>query len=157
MRAQAGLALKWAPQQWKLDTDAGELNFGVTVSGSWAQAAAAGWKRSGESLLGLVSWELHPAWTVHLNLGAARDAASATRATLLNLALLWTPAERLQLVAETQRNSKRDAFGGAVNGVGARWWLVKDVLGLDLTSSREAQSGSPRLWTLGLGWYGIGL
>ena len=87
----------------------------------------------------------------------ARDTASASSAALLNLALVWTPTERLLLVVETQRNDRRDVFGGTVNGMAARWWLVKDALGLDLSASRESRSGSPTQWTLGLGWYGIGL
>jgi hypothetical protein len=157
VRAEAGLALKWAPSQWQLDTGAGDLSFGLKAAGGWVRPESGSWKRAGDSLLGLASWELHPAWTVHVNLGVARDTASGASAALLNLALEWTPAERWLLVAETQRNNRREVFGAAVNGVAARWWLVKDVLGLDLSASREAQSGSPTRWTLGLGWYGIGL
>lgn len=71
--------------------------------------------------------------------------------------MAWTPLERLLLLAETQVNSKRELFGGTVMGLGARWWLVKDTLGLDLTASRESISGAKLVWTLGLGWYGIGL
>lgn len=157
VRAERGLALKWAPQHWKLDTGAGELNFGLKAGARGVDPAAGGSKRAGESLLGLASGQLHPAWAVHLNLGVTRDAASASRATLLNLALVWTPAERLVLVAETQRNNRREVFGGAVNAVAARWWLAMDVLGLDFSASREPRSAGPTQWTLGLGWYGIGL
>jgi hypothetical protein len=157
VRGQGGLALKWVPADWTLETGAGELNLGLKASAGWAQLAGGHWQRSGASLLGLVSWSPGPAWTVHANLGAARDTASASSAALLNLALVWTPVERLLLVVETQRNDRRDVFGGAVNSVAARWWLLKDALGLDLSASRESRSGGPTQWTLGLGWYGIGL
>ena len=157
VRAAGGAALKWAPAAWKLDSGIGTVNFGLKAGADWAQPAGGRWTRAGESLLGLASWQLHPAWTVHANFGATHDAASRTRAALLNLALVWTAGERLLLVAETQRNSKPEVFGGAVGTVGARWWLAKDVLGLDLTASRGSRSGNPTTWTLGLGWYGLGL
>lgn len=157
VRGEAGLALKWVPADGQVESAAGELNFGLKAGAAWAQPVGGHWKRGGESLLGLASWSPDAAWTVHLNLGAARDAASAKSAALLNLALVWTPAERLLLVAETQRNDRREVFGGAVNGIAARWWLVKEALGLDLSASRESRSGGPTQWTLGLGWYGIGL
>lgn len=157
IRAGAGLALKWAPAPWQLDTGAGALSFGLKAGVGWTRPETTSWKRASESLLGLASWEMHPVWTVHVNLGVARDTASGARAGLLNLALVWIPAERWLLVAETQRNDRREVFGGAVHGVASRWWLVQDMLGLDLSASREAHSGSPTRWTLGLGWYGIGL
>ena len=157
VHGKGGLALKWVPEDWKLETGAGELNFGLKASAGWAQPAGGHWQRGGAALLGLASWSPGPAWTAHANLGFARDTASASSAALLNLALVWTPTERLLLVVETQRNDRRDVFGGTVNGMAARWWLVKDALGLDLSASRESRSGSPTQWTLGLGWYGIGL
>lgn len=58
------------------------------------------------------------------------------------------------LFAETQVNTKRAAFGGTVNSGGARWWLEKDRVGLDLTASRELGLGATR-WTIGFGWYGL--
>lgn len=90
------------------------------------------------------------------NLGAVRERAGASRATLLNLAQVWTPAEPLRLFAQAQGNSRREVFGGTVSSVGLRWWLVKDTLGLDDTASRESGAGGPTRWTLGLGWCGIG-
>jgi hypothetical protein len=157
VRAEAGLALKWVPESWKLDTGLGALNFGLKFAAAWAKPSAASWQGSGSSVLGLATLEVNDAVTVHANLGLARDRESATRATVLNLALVWTPSERTLVFAETQANSRREVFGGTVNSVGARWWLVKDQLGLDLTASRESMSGAKTAWTLGLGWYGIGL
>jgi hypothetical protein len=157
VRAEAGLALKWVPESWKAETGLGALNFGLKFAAAWAKPTAASWQGSGSSVLGLATLEVNDAVTVHANLGLARDRESATNATVLNLALVWTPSERTLVFAETQANSRREVFGGTVNSVGARWWLVKDQLGLDLTASRESVSGAKTGWTLGLGWYGIGL
>lgn len=157
VRAGAGLALKWAPEGWKFESPLGEINWGLKLSGAWQQPAGAPWQGSGSALLGLISWKAGESLTVHTNVGLARDRITAQRASLFNAALVWTPMERLVLVAETQANSKHDVFGGTVVGLGARWWLIKDSLGLDITSSRESVSGAKAVWTLGLGWSGIGL
>ena len=157
VRGEAGLALKWVPEAWKVESALGEVNWGLKLSGAWQQPAGASWQSTGNALMGLISWKVGESFTVHSNIGWARDRSSAQSASLFNAALVWTPSERLLLVAETQANSKRDVFGGTVVGLGARWWLVKDSLGLDLTTSRESVSGAKSVWTLGLGWYGIGL
>lgn len=157
VRAEGGLALKWVPEGWKVESALGEINWGLKLSGAWQQPIGASWQGSGSSLLALVSWKAGESFTVHTNIGLARDRASAQSASMFNAALVWTPMERLLLVAEAQTNNKRDVFGGTVVGLGARWWLIKDSLDLDLTSSRESVSGAKAVWTLGLGWYGIGL
>lgn len=157
VRARAGLALKWVPEGWKLESPVGEINAGLKLSGVWLQPAGTGWQAAGSSLMGLITWKASESITVHTNLGLARDRSSGQRASLFNAAVVWTPLERLLLVAESQVNNKRDVFGGTVYGLGARWWLVKDTLGLDLTTSRESVAGAKAIWTLGLGWYGIGL
>ncbi len=157
VRAEAGLALKWVPEGWKVKSPVGEIHGGLKLSGAWQQPTAAGWQPASSSLMGLVTWKTGESFTVHTNIGWARDRSSGQRALLFNAALVWTPLERLLLVAETQVNSKRDVFGGTVMGLGGRWWLVQDTLGLDLTSTRESVAGAKSVWTLGLGWYGIGL
>jgi hypothetical protein len=157
VRAEAGLALKWVPEAWKFESAMGEINWGLKLSGAWQQPAAASWQATGNSLMGLISWKASESVSVHSNIGWARDRSSGQRAALFNAALVWTPLDRLLLVAEVQGNGKRDVFGGTVLGLGARWWLIKDSLGLDLTSSRESVAGAKAVWTLGLGWYGIGL
>ena len=68
-----------------------------------------------------------------------------------------TGADPWQLFAEVQANSKRTVFGGTLATAGARWWLNKDTLGLDLTAGRESGVHGATVWTLGLCWYGIGL
>lgn len=156
VRAEAGLALKLAPESWKLGSGDGAVRLGLKAGAAWIKPSDAGWQGSGSSLLGLATLPLGESFELHLNLGLGRDKASRTRAGLANVAVVWTPTEPLLLFAEVQANSKRDVFGATVASVGARWWLVPDKLGLDLSASREATSGATTLWTLGLGWYGIG-
>lgn len=155
VRAGAGLAFKWVPEAWAWDTAAGPLKLGLKLSASWLRPSGSGWQRSEVGALGLLTLQPHEDWALHANLGRARERSSGTTATLLNLALSWTPTEQTQLFAETQANSRRQVFGGTVNTLGGRWWLLKDILGLDLTASREAGSGSGTAWSLGFGWYGL--
>ncbi|MBI5256661.1 MAG: hypothetical protein HY855_09185 [Burkholderiales bacterium] len=157
VRSSAGLALKWAPAAARLNTAAGELGFGLKLATSSAQTSAEGWQREGSEALALASWQAAEAWAVHANLGAARQhGPGGQRATLLNLALAWTPGPSALLFAELQANSRREAFGGTQQTLGGRWWLVPERLGLDLTASREAGAAGPTRWGLGFGWYGIG-
>jgi hypothetical protein len=155
VRAQGGLALKWVPQGWKLGTPLGEMNFGLKLGGAWTQAASGGWQRSQTDVLGLATLKASESWALHTSLGVAKH--SGHRATLLNVALVWTPRDAVLLFAEAQGNTRRDVFGGTVATLGARWWMVKDMLGLDLSASRESDASGPTRWSLGLGWYGIGL
>lgn len=157
LRATGGLAFKWAPEGWLAGTPAGELNFGVKLNVSLDYPAGAGWHRSETGGLVLATLKPSDAVAVHANLGAAREHTSKTTATLLNLAIVWTPGAQALLFAETQANSKRAVFGGTVNTGGARWWLVKDRFGLDLSASRQAGAAIGTLWTLGFGWYGLAL
>lgn len=154
-RALGGLALKVAPESWHITTLAGELSFGVKLGASFDRPADAGWQRNSTGALVLATLAADEAWAAHANLGTARDRASGTTATLLNLALVWTPVEQGLLFVEALGNNRRDVFGGTTHAVGGRWWLSKDVLGLDLSASRTAGSGSGTTWSLGLGWYGL--
>ena len=157
LRATGGLAFKWVPEGWLCSTPAGELNFGVKLNASLDHPSGAGWHRSETSLLALATLKPSDALAVHANLGAAHEHTSRTTATLLNLAIAWTPSEQALLFAEIQANSKRDVFGGTVNTSGARWWLVKDRFGLDLSASRQVGTDIGTRWTLGFGWYGLSL
>ena len=153
---QGGLALKWVPAAWRVDSAAGELNFGLKLSGAWVKAARSGWQQAQTGALVLATLKASEAITAHANLGPVRDRALRAQGTLLNLAVVWTPFDALLLFAESQGNDKRVLFGRTVTGVGTRWWLLKDRLGLDLGVSREAGASASRRWTVGLGWYGIG-
>jgi hypothetical protein len=157
LRAAAGLALKWAPASWRSDTTAGALNFGLKLALAHERAPGAGWHSTQTSALALTSLQAGEAWALHANLGAARDRSSGSTAGLLNLALVWTPRPRVLLFAESQLNNRHGAFGGNVQGAGARWWLIQDRLGIDLTASRETGAGRPTLWSFGLGWYGLSI
>ena len=154
IRAEAGLALKWVPATWRLETGAGELNFGLKFNISLQQPST-GWQRAGQGALGLASLKVSDALAFHGNLGFAVDRESGQSARLLNLAVVWSPIDAALLFAELQNNSKPAVFGGTTRGQGARWWLVKDSLGLDLTARRESGSGSGTQWGLGFGWYGL--
>lgn len=159
VRQGAGLAVKLVPGSWKLETGAGEFNFGLKFSNAWLKPSNAKWESAEASVLGLVSLKASEQVSVHFNVGATKDRASSTQATVLNLALVWTPHEHVLVFAEGQGNNKKDVFGGTVTTGGARWWLVKEKLGLDFTASREAGvAGGPSStrYTVGLGWYGIG-
>jgi hypothetical protein len=156
IKAEAGLALKWVPKSWTVDTGAGDIGFGLKFSGAWAKPVDASWQSTETGMLGLATWSPSDSVTVHANVGLARERASRTQATVLNLALVWTPHDSVLFFVEGQGNNKKDTFGGTVSTVGARYWLVKDMIGLDLTASRESGAGSTTRWTVGLGWYGIG-
>jgi hypothetical protein len=156
VNAGAGLALKWVPEFAKVETRLGEVAFGVKVSTGWVKPAHSGWSSAGDSALALATLKPHDDWTVHANLGVARDKTSDVSASLLNLALVWTPHDRALVFAEIQANNKRQPFGGTIKGLGGRWWMVRDRVGLDLTASREAGVAGATQWTLGIGWYGIG-
>lgn len=155
MRAAGGIALKWVPETWRMDTALGEINFGMKLSAAFEHPTNAGWHGTETAMLALSSLKLNEAWAAHANVGAARDHASSSTATLLNLSLVWTPSESSLLFAETQANSRRETFGGTISTVGARWWLVKDSFGIDMSASREAGSGNPTQWSFGFGWYGL--
>jgi hypothetical protein len=168
VRQEAGLAVKLVPASWKFDTGAGELNFGLKFSGAWLRPVGAKWQGSQVSVLGLASLQATARVALHVNVGVTRDRSSGTRATVLNGALVWTPREPLLLFVEAQGNNKKDVFGGTVATAGARWWLVKDRLGLDFTAGRESGvgggtggsagggAGGTKRYSVGLGWYGIG-
>ena len=156
LRASAGVALKWVPEAAKVGTALGELNFGLKLGAAYDRLAGQGWQRAETGVLALATLQASDALAMHANLGLARETGGPTTATVLNLALVWTPNEHALLFVESQANDKRAVFGGTVSTVGARWWLVKDRLGLDLTAGREAGAGSGTVWSLGFGWYGIG-
>lgn len=155
LRASAGLALKWVPEAWHTETAAGRLNFGLKFSTAYEHPTDADWRGTETGVLGLVTLQASEAWTVHANLGAARERSSGTTGTLLNLALVWTPRAEVLLFAESRANDQREVFGGTVNSAGARWWLIPERFGLDLTASREVGADTATVWTVGFGWYGL--
>jgi len=154
---QGNLGVKLAPDAWQLNTALGELNLGLRWASNHEQAPAQRWRQTQYSLTGLASLSINPAWTLHANLGVARLRDASSTATLINAATVWSPSERGLLFIEVQTNNRNEAMGPNSYGLGGRYWLKKDQLGLDLSANREDRAGSRVLWTLGLAWYGIGL
>ena len=153
---QGGLALKWVPAAWRVDSAAGELNFGLKLSGTWLKAAGVNWQAAQTGALVLATLKASETVALHANLGPARDRALRTQGTLLNLAVEWAPLDALLLFAEAQGNDRREVFGRTVLSVGTRWWLLQNTLGLNLNAGRQAGPGAGTRWSFGLGWYGIG-
>lgn len=154
-RSSAGLALKWVPGACQTETAAGRLTCGLKFGLAYEHPVDGGWRGTEASVLGLATLQASDDWALHANLGAARDRSSGSTGALFNVAVVWTPHARALLFAEAQSNSRRAVFGPTVGTVGARWWLARDRLGLDLTASRAEGSGGPTQWTAGLGWYGL--
>ena len=153
--AQAvGLGAKWVPARGTFASPLGTLRTGLKVRTAQANGFGNGWQASEHSVLAIASLEATPAVAIHFNLGAKRDPVVHVSGTLLNAALAWSATERTLLFAEVQVNDRAPLFGAATRTAGARWWLVKEVLGVDLTASRQAGSGGTR-WSFGLGWYGL--
>lgn len=156
VRGGATVAVKWVPQAANWDSPVGALNVGLKFSTGFEQRNDAGWRRASGTLLGLATLRLPGDWAVNANLGPARDRASGATATWLNLALVWTPADEVLLFVERQANDRPAEFGGSLRTTGARWWLLKDRLGLDLTAGRQAGRSAGTVWTIGFGGYGLG-
>lgn len=157
LREAATLGLRWAPAAARTDTALGELGLGLKLQLGFVHPRDGDWRRRDSSLVGMLSLTASPSWSWLLNLGTVRDAHGAGSATLLRAAAVWTPAPQALLFAETQRSDRRALLGGTQRSAGARWWLVPERLGLDLTACREAASGNGTTWTLGLGWYALEL
>ena len=150
-----GLAAKWAPSGGQFASRLGTVSVGLKLATGSARGPGRGWHASEHTVLALATIEATPTLAMHLNLGATRDAALHASRTLLNAALVWSAGERALLFVEAQANDRAAVFGGTVRTAGARWWPVKDTLGLDLTASRQAGAGSGTRWSFGLGWYGL--
>ena len=128
--------------------------LGLKLGVAHERPAGKGWRHNDAYALVLATLSPAEHWTIHANLGAARNRPESGTGALLNLAVGWTPIEPLLLFGEVQLNNRRELFGGTVHTAGARWWLIPEKLGLDLTGSRENGVGST-LWTFGIGWYDI--
>lgn len=111
VKAEAGLALKWAPPSWQLATAWGDMNFGVKLSAGHVKPVDAGWRTVDRGVLALISWSPDDAWAVHVNVGAARDPSIDKTAALLNLATTYAPSAEWLVFAEVQTNNKQVAFG----------------------------------------------
>ncbi|MEJ6003939.1 hypothetical protein WG899_00130 [Paucibacter sp. AS339] len=154
--SQNGFGIKLAPTHWRLSTQLGELSAGLRFSSSYEQAPPRHWRQTQYSLMALASLSLNSDWALHANLGLVRQPDHGSTARLMNLAGVWSPSALGLLFIELQANDQHASLGANSFALGGRYWLKKDQLGLDLSASREDRSGSRVLWTLGLGWYGLG-
>jgi hypothetical protein len=141
------LGAKWVDPAWKL----GPLAFGLKawIGHTRFSDGSHDNGESGASLL--VSTELGASGAAHLNLGRLRSPDDQRQHNLLNLALTWKPSESWLTFVEL--NAVRRSPTAQL--AGARYWLQPDTLGLDLTMGQSAGQPQSRVWTLGLGWYGI--
>ena len=144
------LGAKWVPESGRFGSPLGTLDLGLRVATTRAHGHA-----SDHGVFLLATLEAAPKLAVHVNAGVVRDAVLHVNGTLLFAALAWSAGERTLLFAEALASDRSAVFGGAVRTVGARWWLVKDTLGLDFTASKQAGSDSGTRWGIGFGWYGI--
>lgn len=149
-RADQGreLALKWAPEwaQWQ------GWRWGAKLAKSFDRPAGeTRWQDGAINALGIASYPFGDALTLHLNGGVEFTRRPAEANATAGLALAWTPADRWIVFAEmfgAQRS-------GATRGAGLRYWVVPEVLGLDLTAQRTNTAGGVNTYTVGLGWYGL--
>lgn len=146
--AGRGLALKWVPS-W---AQHGDWAFGAKLSvGSDMPAGSGQWETAPTSLLVIGTYSINDQWTAHLNLGRDVEHHPKDHKATAGAALAWTPHERWLVFAELTGAEQQSTTRGA----GARYWLIPEVLGLDVTISKANAVKNSTNWTLGLGWYGI--
>ena len=151
-----GLASKWVPEGGRFDTALGPLTLGAKLALGAQRPTGAAWRTHTVSALGLATLEITPELLLHVNLGPVRERDPRSNFTVFNSALAWSVSERALLFIEGQATDS-SAQGGTVRTGGARWWLFEDSLGLDVTASRQSGSSSGTRWSVGLGWYRLGL
>ena len=142
------VALKWAPEwlTWH------GWRFGAKLSTNSEKAPGETDRHQADlSARAIATYQIDDQWTVHLNLGHARDKLTPQTATSYGGALAYAVNDRLQLFAEWTGDNKTPATRGA----GARWWLIPEKLGLDLTYSQGNATPDSKTWGIGLGWYGL--
>lgn len=148
-RFEGGLSVKWVDPAWK----AGALNWGVKAwHGTAHSRQAPTWSATTSGVMGLMTWQVSDGVVVHGNLGFEKDHPSHNTEPLANLAVSWSPAPSVSLVAEMMAVRHQPT---QLN-VGARWWLLPERVALDVTTGRSTGTNSTRTTTIGLGWYGIG-
>jgi hypothetical protein len=143
-------ALKWAPE-W-LDWQG--WRFGLKASGEQARATSGpdtAWHVQQSAWTGIVSVPLNPDWALHTNLGRSQQKSPHEGRNTYGFALTWAPHEHWLVFAE----ANGDHRSPATRTVGARWWVIPDVLGLDLTHSVTNATAGSHNTGVGLGWYGL--
>ncbi len=143
----AALVVKWVPK----DLESGGWGFGLKGFAGYGRVRPERWSRSETGAFGIASRSFGDAWTLHLNLGAARVHAEQRTLALAKAAAVWQATDRLLLFAELE--AMRDT--PTTQSAGLRWWLLPGRLGLDVTASRDVGVSDSRRYGVGLGWYGV--
>jgi hypothetical protein len=145
--SERSASVKWVPEDAKwMDWD-----FGAKLSLSQVRAAGtSGWETGGTTLLGIASHSFDKDWMVHVNLGMDFDSGSSDTAATGGVALMWTPTKNWLVFGELS-GTKGESI---TRTAGARFWLMPDVLGMDLTATRVNHQDSTA-YTLGVSYYGI--
>ena len=151
--AVSGLALglKWVPDNAVFNTALGTVRLGALGGVFWAREPRAGWKADSMALAALSSLEFAPAWNLYANLITSRNLDTGKHVNGLRAALTWQPDERWLLFVEGLRSSDSSNLRNS----GCRFWVVPDVLGLDVVTTRSPNGGFGV--SVGFGWYGIRL
>jgi hypothetical protein len=146
--AERSASIKWVPEDGKwMDWD-----FGAKLSIAQVRAAGtSGWESGGTTLLGIASHSFDKEWMVHLNLGAAFDSGNSDTLATGGVALMWTPHKNWVVFGELSGTQDESVTRAA----GARFWLMPEVLGMDLTASHINGHRDSTAYTLGVSYYGI--
>ena len=142
------LGFKWMPDsaQW-----AG-WQFGLKAG--WLQekpAEQSRWRDGDWSASVMASRPLSDSVTLLINLGHTHLMDQQQKLTTHGVALVWNVSDRWMLYAEALGDTRHTVQKGA----GLRYWVIPDVLGLDLTAMRTNSRADSRVWGVGFGWYGI--
>jgi hypothetical protein len=151
----AQVALKWVPAAGEFDTPAGTLQLGGKFAYTRARSSGSASNGAIASALALATLEAAPALRLDFNLGPLFARASNQASTLVNVAVVVTPADAALFFAEVQASDRPLIVGSTARRTGARWWLAKDEFGLDFTASRFSGVAGI-VWSVGFGWYGLG-
>lgn len=147
---QAGAGAKWADP----DVTAFGWQLGASAAVGWQRSTpGASWRYANGAATLLASREVGDAFAAHANLGHEWRSDPTQSATIAAAALTWTPLPALMVFGEVNADDREPPW----RSTGARWWLQAERLALDLTLAK--QNGTPRstTWSLGFGWYGLGL
>lgn len=142
------LGFRWVPESARL----GEWQFGLKAG--WLQEKPAGesrWQDGNWSASVMASRPLSDDVTLLLNLGHTHLPDQQQKLTTHGVALMWNVTPRWMLYAELLGDTRHAVQKGA----GLRYWLIPEVLGLDLTAMRTDSRADSRVWGVGFGWYGI--
>ena len=142
------VGFRWIPAsaQW------GGWQFGLR--GAWLQEKPemqTRWQDDNWSAAIMASRPLSDSVTLLLNVGHTHLTDQQQRLTTHGVALMWNVSPRWMLYAEALGDTRHTVQKGA----GVRYWLIPEVLGLDLTAMRTNSRADSRVWGVGFGWYGI--